>query len=87
MGGADIYEIPRYFVSYSSVQKEVGSQALSPQQFSRIHGGNVAKLKKLLTDKAFSEDEYGILPVVIGRKFGIAVIHRNDGLIASFEFI
>jgi hypothetical protein len=78
-GAGDVFQMPRYFVSYAEVQAEAASRARSPEALARELNLEVSSVQVALRDLPHSSDSTGLLPLVVRDRIAVAVVGRPGG--------
>jgi len=78
-GGADVFEMPRYFVPYDEVRAEVARRSRTVAELAR----ELRRSERIVSEAARrvggDGKDVGLLPVVVRRTTAIAAVRRTDG--------
>ncbi len=78
-GRGDVFEMPRYFVPYADVRREVAGRALSVEAIAKELHRSPAQVQAALASYAPRGANVGYLPLVIRQVLAIAVVSLPDG--------
>lgn len=82
-GGADIYDLPRYYVPYADAMEQARSKAIPLAVLRKKPGGSVL-IDKFLTDTGYRETQLGFVPFRGSKKDLVAVLELATGKVAGF---
>ena len=71
-GGPDVYQLPEFFVPYVQVKHEIAKRALTPHEFIRRYGGNLASLQAILAKHNAPGKDHGLMPVLLRGAYAVA---------------
>lgn len=78
-GKGDVYQMPRYFVPYSDVQREVVSRAKSADALAKELYLEPARVRAAVAKFTQSGANVGFLPLILRQNMAIAVVRLPDG--------
>jgi hypothetical protein len=78
-GHGDVFQMPRYFVPYAEVKREVASRARSPDALAKDMRLDPARIRAAVAGFARKGANVGYLPFVIRQALAVAVVSLPDG--------
>lgn len=84
-GRGDIFQMPRYYVRYDEVRREVVDKAESADEICRRLNLDRTGVDALVTRYEKSGAKVGLLPVVIRRALALGLVDRRNGDLLGME--